>query len=194
MKDDKELCSIHKKQEVAIIIMLFVPCCKEVNLCIEEFFTLAQLQWMVRCFRGKIELCWVQSWPRTVSVCQHYLVPIQINRCICIVSKPEIRGMYRSLKIYWLGLMLGWGSCSSNVSTMYNIPALLCSADTILNLPQTLIVSEYGCMQRWIFLVFSKHKRVTLQQAVNSFCLTGALGCADDSSHLSSWSLKAPPM
>lgn len=106
--------------------------------------------------RKKNKLCWVQSRPRIVFVYQHYVVLIPVNRCICIVSKPEIIWMYSSLKIYQLGL--GWGSCSSNVSTMYNIPALLCSADTILNLPQKIIVSEYGCTQRWIFFVFSRHK------------------------------------
>lgn len=53
MKADKELCPIHKKQEVAIIFMLFVPYWKEVDLCIEKFFTLAQLKCMVRYFRVK---------------------------------------------------------------------------------------------------------------------------------------------
>lgn len=53
MEDVKELCPIHKKQEVAIIFMLFVPYWKEVNLCIEKFFTLAQLQCTLSYFREK---------------------------------------------------------------------------------------------------------------------------------------------
>lgn len=42
--------------------------------------------------------------------------------------------------------------------------------------------------------LFSLDTRVTLQQAVNSFCFTGALDCAENSCPLSSWSLKAPPV
>lgn len=53
MEDVKELCPIHKKQEVAIIFMLFVPYWKEVNLCIEKFFTLAQLQCTLSYFGEK---------------------------------------------------------------------------------------------------------------------------------------------
>lgn len=54
MKDDKELCPIHKKQEIAIIFMFSVFYWK-VNLCIEKFFALAHLQCTVRYFREKIE-------------------------------------------------------------------------------------------------------------------------------------------
>lgn len=57
MKDDKELCPFHKKQGVAIIFMLSVPYWKEVNLGIENLFTVAQLQCTVRYFQLKIELC-----------------------------------------------------------------------------------------------------------------------------------------